>query len=134
MRSTKWRNISAPRSWSDKVYSWFDFQHIQRLHLKYFEVAWKLVFSGTKVQLQKDIWSRLPSRLSFRFFWLCLYTLKKIWKSPWKQISKKFSEYISRQLKYHLHRIRRQIHSFMKYRTSTEPFVCHYITMPKYQI
>ena len=42
------------------------FWHIQSLHLMYSEVAWVLVSSGT--QAANNTRSRLPSRLSFRFY------------------------------------------------------------------
>ena len=44
--------ISAPRNWSHKEYSCFDFRHIHYLHLMYSEVVWVLVSSGTQARPQ----------------------------------------------------------------------------------
>ena len=49
------------------------FQRIQHLHLMYSEVVCVLVSSVTHVQRQNNTWSRLPSRLSLRLFWLCTH-------------------------------------------------------------
>ena len=46
-----WRYMSAPRSWSHKEYSCFDFP-AHRFHLMNSEVVWVLVSSGTQVQPQ----------------------------------------------------------------------------------